>query len=443
MADFSPLKAVLSGSVITESENPRDYQKEIEGTWNAAIRTRKPCAFVKVASVEDVARTVKFCVQNKLEMCVCAAKNSEFALADGAVVIDLSDLNNVAVDRESKVVVVGAGAKVADVDTKTVSHCLVTPLGSYSQLGVAGFTLLGGTGFLTRSYGCTADNALEFELVTASGEVIKASKKENTELYWGMKGYGSNFGVVTSITFQLHDIPENIIGGDLYYSISKATQAVKTIRDFVREKKDNRLSVYMMVHFKRTGPQFICRFLFTGPPREGGKLLMELTDLTKPLENKVKPIPFDQFQKSGDWMVPRGRVYYTPLGNFVKELTDDGIDIIFDGVSQAPDPRTLTDSNIYITSLGGKLWEMTDEDNPFAFKAAEYWVGPVVAIRDSNFSDAIKAWVDSIDQKLSKYGIFPKGPEAEKVQKRLKELKLKYDPENVFHQNVNIDPKAE
>lgn len=425
------------------AENAKGYQKEIEGSWNASIRTRKPRAFVKVASVDDVVSTVKFCVENKLEICVCAAMNSDFAFVDDAVVIDLSDMNTVSVDVQSKVVIVGAGAKVSDVDTRTVPHGLVTPLGSYSELGVAGFTLLGGTGFLTRSFGCTADNALEFEMVTAAGEVLKASEKENEDLFWGMKGYGSNFGVVTSITFQLHDIPGNIIGGELYYSTSKASSAYKAIRDFVREKADNRISVYMMVHFERSGPQAICRFLFLGPPREGGSLLVELTELTKPFQNKVRPLPFDQFQKNGDWMVPRGRSYYTPMGNFVKELTDDSIDIILEAVNQAPDPRCMSDSNIYITSIGGKLQEMTDEDNPFPFKEAEYWVGCVVAVKDKSSYEALKIWADTVDQKLSKYGIIPQGPKAEEVQKRLKELKLKYDPENVFHQNVNISPKEE
>ncbi|CAH3109903.1 unnamed protein product [Porites lobata] len=443
MADFSSLKALLSGSVILKSEDKKAFEKEIDGTWNAVIRTRQPCAFVRVASVKDVANTVKFCVHNKLEMCVCAAKNSDFALANGAVVIDLSDLNTVTVDVQSKVVVVGAGAKMADVDSKTVPHSLVTPLGSYSQLGVVGFTLLGGTGLLTRAFGCTADNAVEFELVTTSGEVIKASEKENSDLFWGMKGYGSNFGVVTSITFQLHDIPDHVIGGDLFYSISQAPGAFKGIRDFIREKEDNRISVYMMVHFKSSGPQVICRFLFIGPAKEGGELLMELTDRTKPVDNKVKPVLFDQFQKSADWMVPRGRFYYTPMGAFAKELDDELIDMIFDEVNKAPELRTITSSNIYISSLGGKLNEMTDEDNPFAFKAAGYWIGPVVATQDPNSYDVIKTWADNINQKLSKYGIFPQGPEAEKVMQRLKELKVKYDPENVFHQNVNIDPKKE
>lgn len=443
VTDFSPLKAILSGSIILQTENAEKYQEKIDGSWNATIRTCKPCAFVKVASVSDVVSTVEFCVKNELEICVCAAKNSEFAYVDGAVVIDLSDINSVTVDVQSKVAIVGAGAKVGDVDAKTVPHGLVTPLGSYSGLGVAGFTLLGGTGFLTRAFGCTADNVSEFEIVTATGEVLKASEKENDQLFWGMKGYGSNFGVVTSITFKLHEIPGHILGGELYYSISEGASAYKAIRDFVRQKADKRISVYMMLHFNDTGPQVICRFLFLGNPRDGEAILSELTEKTKPLENEVKPIPFDQFQKKADWMVPRGRTYYTPLGNFLKELTDDGIDIIFDAVSKAPKPSVMADSNIYITSLGGKLQETTDEENPFPFKKAEFWVGCVVAVQDRNAYEELKSWADTTDQKLSKYGIFPQGPEADKVQTRLKNLKQRYDPENVFHQNVNVNPKEE
>lgn len=443
VTDFSPLKAILSGSIILQTENAEKYQEKIDGSWNATIRTSKPCAFVKVASVSDVVSTVKFCVKNELEICVCAAMNSEFAYVDDAVVIDLSDINSITVDVQSKVAIVGAGAKVGDVDAKTVPHGLVTPLGSYSGLGVAGFTLLGGTGFLTRAFGCTADNVLEFEIVTATGEVLKASKKENDELFWGMKGYGSNFGVVTSITFKLHEIPGHILGGELYYSISNGASAYKAIRDFVRQKADKRISVYMMLHFNDTGPQVICRFLFLGSPRDGEAILSELTEKTKPLENEVKPIPFDQFQKKADWMVPRGRTYYTPLGNFLKELTDDGIDIIFDAVSKAPKPSVMADSNIYITSLGGKLQETTDEENPFPFKRTEFWVGCVVAVQDRNAYEELKSWADTTDQKLSKYGILPQGPEADKVQTRLKKLKQRYDPENVFHQNVNVNPKEE
>lgn len=443
VTDFSPLKAILSGSIILQTENAEKYQEKIDGSWNATIRTCKPCAFVKVASVSDVVSTVKFCVKNELEICVCAAMNSEFAYVDGAVVIDLSDINSITVDIQSKVAIVGAGAKVGDVDAKTVPHGLVTPLGSYSGLGVAGFTLLGGTGFLTRAFGCTADNVSEFEIVTATGEVLKASEKENDQLFWGMKGYGSNFGVVTSITFKLHEIPGHILGGELYYSISEGASAYKAIRDFVRQKADKRISVYMMLHFNDTGPQVICRFLFLGNPRDGEAILSELTEKTKPLENEVKPIPFDQFQKKADWMVPRGRTYYTPLGNFLKELTDDGIDIIFDAVSKAPKPSVMADSNIYITSLGGKLQETTDEENPFPFKKAEFWVGCVVAVQDRNAYEELKSWADTTDQKLSKYGILPQGPEADKVHNRLKKLKQRYDPENVFHQNVNVNPKEE
>lgn len=441
MVDFSPLKAVLSGRVIVRSENAKDYQREVDETWNAAIRTRKPSAFVRVATVEDVVNTVKFCVKNELDMCVCAAKNSDFAMVDDAVVINLSDMNSVTVDVEKKVVVVGAGAKLSDIDKETVRHSLATPLGSYSQLGVAGYTLLGGTGFLSRSFGCTADNCLEFELVTSSGDVIRASENEDPELFWGMKGCGFNFGVVTSLKYQLYDIPEFVIGGDLYYPMSKAASAFKIIRDFVREKEDNRLAVYMMLHFKRSGPQALCRFLFIGSPKEGGALLMELTDLTKPLVNKVKPLPLDEFQKSGDWMVQRGITYYAPMGNFVEELTDDGIDIIFDGVNQAPDSRIITGSNIYITSLGGKIKEIPAESSPYPFRQAEYWIGIVAGTPDSNFYEDVKTWVDSMDNRLSKYGIFPYGPEAEEEHERIRALKVKYDPENVFHHNLNIDPK--
>jgi len=249
--------------------------------------------------------------------------------------------------------------------------------------------------------------------------------------------------VVTSITFKLHEIPGHILGGELYYSISEGASAYKAIRDFVRQKADKRISVYMMLHFNDPGPQVICRFLFLGSPRDGEAILSELTEKTKPLENEVKPIPFDQFQKKADWMVPRGRTYYTPLGNFLKELTDDGIDIIFDAVSKAPKPSVMSDSNIYITSLGGKLQETTDEENPFPFKKAEFWVGCVVAVQDRNAYEELKSWADTTDQKLSKYGILPKGPEAEKVHNRLKNLKQRYDPENVFHQNVNVNPKEE
>ncbi|XP_031567546.1 FAD-linked oxidoreductase DDB_G0289697-like [Actinia tenebrosa] len=444
MADFSFLKKSIQGKIVEPSDGKK-YDNEIKKVWNACLYDKRPLAFVKVKGKDDVAKTVKFCVRKQLDLCVSCGGTSDFVIADDAVIIDLSMMKRIKIDKTKKTAKVEGGVIVSDVDEALQERGFILPLGSFSKLGVAGMTLMGGLGFTTRSYGITSDNVLEYELVTANGNVIKVSDKDNENLFWGMKGSGFNFGVVTSIAFQVFEMPSLIVGGIMYYQISRAKEVIHAFRRYYAELNDNKLCLYMLLHMKPTGPELLIRLHYNGALRKGGEIVQDLQDLTRPYKNTCHPIPHCEFQKQGDLLLPRGRFQQGSVGHFLPELKDEVVDNLIDGIHKVPgDFNSYTDTIIYITTTGGKANEVELETSSFPFRGnACYWIGMNGTTNDANNMDALEQWVSSVQDINAPYGIAPySGGDAEQALEKLKQLKQQYDPENLFHNNcMNINPE--
>ncbi|XP_032240836.1 FAD-linked oxidoreductase DDB_G0289697 [Nematostella vectensis] len=436
MADFSILSSEIKGKVVLPEDS--GYSHEIKKVWNAVLLSKRPLAFVKVKCTEDVVKTVKFCTGNQLDLCVSSGATGDLAIDDDAVVIDFSHMKGVTVDRNNKVATVLPGSRQNDVDSELYKHGFAIPLGSYSQLGVAGLTLIGGIGFLASSYGCTSDNLLKLEVVTVDGEVLSVSEDENEELFWGMKGFGANFGIVTSLVFQLHEMPQWIVGGCLYYSISNAHEVFRSVRDFHVTQADDRLSIYMILRLRTTGPEIIVRVLFNGPLKDGGRLVQDLADATHPYKNDVGPVRHDQFQAGGDWMFSPGKYYYGSAGHFVKELSDEVIDNVIEAMlKKIPGPsKEFADTIIYMNTYGGKMDQGKPEHSSFPFRNTRFWVGVLGAVSTIELFKDLQTWVDGVQEVNTAHGLPPFGDYAEQANRRLKALKKKYDPENVLCRNL-------
>ncbi|XP_028513724.1 FAD-linked oxidoreductase DDB_G0289697 isoform X2 [Exaiptasia diaphana] len=440
---FSDLEQDIKGKIVTASDEFA-YENEVNKSWNAVNRNRRPLAFVKVKGKEDVKKIVRFCAKHELEVCVYNGGTSAFCMKDEAVVIDLSTMCNVQVDAENKTAIIEGGAKVADVNEALGRHDFVIPLGSFSQLGVAGMTLnTGGQGFLSKRFGMTCDNVLEFDLVLASGELIKVSADEHPELFWGMKGHGSSFGIVTSMKFQLNVMSSQVVAGSMYFPFSRAKDVVKMSRDYSVEADDNCLSFYMLIHIGPTGPEMIVRVHYSGTLRRGGEIVQDLVDLTHPYKFSCGPVNHCDFQKQGDLLLPSGRFNYNVPGHILSELKDVIIDNIFSCVEDIGTDHFLAGTIVYMAeNFGGKDCEVGYEESSFPFRNnARYWIGINASTKKEENFEAVKDWGNHFQDINSEYGIPPfDGGDAEQIMDKLKRLKQQYDPNNMFHNNfVPID----
>ncbi|XP_031567542.1 FAD-linked oxidoreductase DDB_G0289697-like [Actinia tenebrosa] len=435
MAEFTILKEDIRGRIVQPSDVHK-YDLEIKKLWNACLHIKRPIALVQPREKDDVAKTVKFCVDNKLDICVCCGGTTEVAVQDNAVLIDLSLMCDVIVDVDNMTAVVEGGALVADVDQTLHKHGLVTPLGSFSKLGVAGMTLRGGFGFLTKCYGVTSDSVLEYELVTASGEVIKVNAEENQDLFWGMKGFGTKYGIVTSMKFKVYRMPDLIVGGTLYYPLSRAKEVVKTLLDYYERRNDNCLSFHAKCFVLPIGPEVLIKLHYNGSVTTGGEIVQDIEDLTHPIKNTCRPIAHCDFQSQGDEMLPSGKYCCAAPGACLSELKDEVVDLLIDGIQNVPDQkRSFTGTYVSIFALAAKSNKnLADGTSSYPFPGTlRFFLGMNGATDKEKNVDALKQWMKEVFSGIHNYGLPPFGGKPEEPEKRLKQLKLRYDPQNIFH----------
>ncbi len=424
---------------------------------------RRPALIAHCEGVADVVHAVNFARDHGLLLSIRGGGHNVAgnAVNDGGLVIDLSSMRAVHVDPSARTVRAEGGATWGDMDRETQLFGLATPGGVVSSTGIGGLTLHGGLGHLRRKYGLSLDNLLSVDVVTADGQVRRASADENPDLFWAIRGAGSNFGVVTSMEFRLHPVgPELALCAPLY-ALEDGPKVLRGWRDFTKNAPDevNSIAVLWSVpefeHFPEelwNRPVVILAAVYVGPVEEGARVTEPLRHLAEPVMDLSGPMPYTILQTAFDPFFPVGRLYYWK-STYVDDLSDAAIDTLLEYAASRP--SSMTDMGIW--HLGGAISRVGVEETSFGRRDAPYLFASESTWTDPADNERNIAWArESLAamQPFSRGGLylnFPGfGEEKEAMLRaaygpnydRLVALKTQFDPENLFRMNLNIRPTA-
>ena len=441
-----------------------DVYDDARAIWNGTV-DRRPRLIARCRGTADVVAAVGFARDGDLEMAVRGGGHNVAgtAVCDDGIVIDLSAMRGVWVDPVDRMVRVQGGALWGDVDHETQGHGLASTGGIVSHTGVGGVTLGGGIGWLMRSYGLVVDNLLEAEVVTAEGEVIRASANDHPDLFWALRGGGGNFGVVTSFRFRLHPLGPIVEAGPVFWAAEDTIDVLRFYREFVDHAPDELGNVVRLgtippwpsvdeeLHFR---PAIAVASCYAGPVADGERVVRPLREFGTPLVDLVGPTPYVDHQGGIDDTVPHGWHYNWKSANLTG-MSDDVIGIVAEHAYEATSPRSC----VVMFHLGGAVARVPRDATAYPGRDAEYniviegvWLpeqhDDVAASETAwtrGFIDALRPhragvyvnFLDSDDDSsrvLEAYG--------EDTYRRLAEVKAAYDPDNVFHINKNVEPLA-
>jgi FAD/FMN-containing dehydrogenase len=451
------LKGIFQGRLLLPNSPGYDEARSI---WNAMI-DRQPGLILQCKNADDVARAVRFARENDLLVAVRGGGHNIAgnAVCDGGLVIDLSPMKAVTVDPATKTARVEAGATLGDFDQAAQQFGLATPLGINSTTGVAGLTLGGGFGWLSRSLGLTIDNLLSAEVVLATGELVKASETENADLFWAIRGGGGNFGVVTSFTFRLHPVGPEVLSGLIVHPLAAARDVLRFYRDFVTRTPEELVCWFVLRkapplpflpeawHGKEILALAVC---YRGSLADGEGAAKPLREFGKPIADVIGPHPYVGWQTALDPLLTPGMRNYWKT-HYFKELGDGLIDTLVAYAGRLPDPQT----EIAFAQLGGAISRVAPEATAYAHRDAQFAVNLHGRWADPAKDGACIGWARELHQALAPFATggayinFMTEEEQDRVRAaygrdydRLVALKSKYDPTNLFRLNQNIRPTA-
>ena len=437
------LAKILDGEVLVPGDPGFDAARAV---WNAMV-DRQPRLIVRCRNVADVRAAVQAARDLNLEIGVRCGGHSVVGLGvpDDGLMIDLTPMGAVRVDPIRRRAWVQGGALLGALDRATQEHGLATTAGNVSHTGVGGLTLGGGMGWLARQHGLSCDNVVAFEMVTADGDVVHASQAENADLYWGLRGGGGNFGVVTEFEFRLHELGNPALVTELSFPLEVAGSVLRTWRDLSAEAPRHATFTAGLA-----GDQNLVTvgFVWVGNP-SGGRPLPSMKPLGTPLTERVVELSYVDLQRIDD--TPQGhalRRYWK--GHYLHELTDDAIEALLQSRTEL---ATEGLPNIGLQAYGGAIAEVPDQETAFAFRdtafeyvAASRWVDPAEDDTRIALARRTAAALDPFARGQYVNTLSDEG--AEGVRRayppdklaRLTALKDKYDRQNVFHLNHNIRP---
>lgn len=434
-----------------------DYE-QARTVWNAMI-ARHPAVAVRCAGAVDVLRAIKFAREHGLRLAVRGGGHNIAgnAVCDGGLQIDLSPMKSVRVDPARRVARVEPGVTLGEFDRETQAFGLATPLGINSTTGVAGLTLGGGFGWLSRSLGLSIDNLLSADVATADGELITASENENADLFWGLRGGGGNFGVVTSFEFKLHPVGPNVLAGLVIHPLDAAKEVLRFKREFVAKAPDQFVCWFVLRqapplpflppewHGKEILALAMC---YHGDIAEGERIARPLREFGRPIADIVGTMPYTAWQMVLDPLLTPGSRNYWKSHDFA-ELPDGLVDVLVDHARRIPDPQT----EIACAQLGGAVSRVPRTATAYNHRDGQYVLNVHGRWADPSKDDACIAWARDLWQAAapfstgSVYVNFLTQEEGGRVRdaygenyERLVALKNKYDPKNVFGVNQNIPP---
>ena len=455
-ATVQELRESVEGEVVAPSDP--GYAEACK-VWNGA-HDRRPALVVRCATAADVATAVGFARSNDLEIAVRGGGHSiaGFSTCDNGIVIDLSQMNDVHVDPATRRATVGGGAVWADVDNETQPHGLATTGGLVSSTGVAGFTLGGGIGWTMRKFGLACDNLVAADVVTADGRIIRASESENSDLLWGLRGGGGNFGIVTQFEFELHPLGPMVYAGPIFYPADAAHELLHTFRDWAVVAPDEITAIVNLT----TAPPLpvipaewhgkkVAAFIATssGPIDEGESLVGAFRTVGEPIADLLGPMPYQAIQTLIDPLWEKGIHAYFKATNLAR-VDDELIDRLCALHLEAPGPQC----EIHVHQMGGALARVPEDATAFAERSMPFLLNAVTGWRDPAETESHTEWTRAVIEAAAPastgraYVNFlgdPNGGRSsygDETYARLVALKNAYDPTNVFRLNQNIDPSA-
>ena len=457
-SDIDAFAARVSGGVLKSDDTGYD---EARSVWNATV-DRRPALIARCLNASDVQAAVRFAAAHRMLLSVRGGGHhiAGNAVAEGGLMIDLSGMSAVSIDAAKRIARVGPGALLGDLDRESQAHGLATPLGINSTTGVAGLTLGGGFGWLTRQHGMTIDNLRSATVVTADGALHVASADSEPELFWALRGGGGNFGVVTSFEFELHPVGPEVYAGLVVYPFAQARQVLRAWRDFSADAPDE-LSVWTVlrkapplpflpasVHGKEV---VVFPLVYNGDVETGKRAAARVLSFGDPIASAVGPTPYAGFQTAFDPLLTQGGRNYWKSNNF-SDLSDSAIDLMIGAAANLPGPEC----EIFVAQLGGAMARVKPAATAFVGRDARFIMNVHGRWSDVADDEHVRGWARQVFKNLaphatgSGYVNFLTEDEGERVAAsyganyaRLQQLKQRFDPANLFRMNLNIAPGSE
>jgi UDP-N-acetylenolpyruvoylglucosamine reductase len=453
-ADVAGFQAALRGQLIQPGDETYDVVRMV---YNGMI-DRHPRLIARCVDVADVITAVNFAREHRLTLSVRGGSHNVtgFAVCDDGLVLDLSGMKGVRVDPERRTARAEGGCTWGDFDHATHAFGLATPGGVLSTTGVAGLTLGGGFGYLSRKYGLSCDNLISVDVVTAEGQFLVASADENEDLFWAVRGGGGNFGVVTSFEFELHPVGM-VYGGPVFYPIEQSGEVMRFYRDFISQASED-LGAFFGFHVAPPAPFVpehlhgaqVCAIVscYTGPMDQAEEVLKPIRDFGTPVLDLMGPLPYPALNSLFDALLHPGLHHYWKA-DFVEELTDEAIAVHLQHGPHVPNFLSL----MHLYPLDGAVQRVGSHETAYSYRNARF-VHIIAGVdSDTTAMPEHTEWVRDYWSALHPHSaggayvnfLMDEGEDRIRATyrdsyERLVELKRKYDPNNLFHMNQNISP---
>ncbi len=436
--------ASLHGGLLLPVDAGYDKTRRI---WNAAF-DKRPAMIARCSGASDVVQAVNFAREHRLLTAVRAGGHSLSgkSTCEGGLMIDLQPMRGVRVDPRARRAWLEGGSLLLDLDREAQAFGLVTTAGTVGHTGAAGLTLGGGFGRLGRRFGMSCDNVASFDVVTADGRFLRASDTEHQDLYWGLRGGGGNFGVVTSFEYRLHPMDPVILAGHLFWPIERAREVMRMYRDLAPTAPEH-LHLELMLNRTPDGPLVGIEACWSGEHGKGLEWLKALRAFGPPTHDSIGPMPYVKLQTSLDEDLSAGRYYYTKSG-FLDRLTDDGMDAVLDVFLRSPAIAVL-----FFDQTDGAYHRVAADATAFPHRSALFWLGivgiwPEAPAMHEGIAQIRAGWRE-LEPLTQGFYTNLAGEETTAASyrenygrnfERLVALKAKYDPMNLFRLNANVPP---
>jgi FAD/FMN-containing dehydrogenase len=449
------LAAGFRGELIRPGDAAYDPARAI---WNGMIH-RRPALIARAADVSDVVRAVRFGRDHDLLTAVRSGGHSMpgLSMCDDGLVIDLSALKTIRIDPEERRAWVDAGCTLGEYDTAAQQYGLATPAGAIAHTGVAGLTLGGGMGWLHRPYGLTIDSLLSVDMVTADGEQLRANADENPDLFWGVRGGGGNFGIVTRFEFRLHPVGPDVLAGSVVYPIERAGEVLAFWNDWIDTVPNQMASIAAVFTCPPEAPfppelhhRHVCGVIvnWVGPHEEGARVLEPLRAFGPPAVDTIAPTPFVELQSSQDEKFAWGRRYYNKNA-YLDTLTPEVMESCVSFIRNVTSPL----SAVAVQHMAGAVAQVAPQETAYLNRQARFNLDITSIWTDASEDDRHVGWVKGFHaavQPWSNGGEYVNTTSMDGRRDvraaygvnydRLLALKRRYDPTNFFRLNQNIPP---
>jgi FAD/FMN-containing dehydrogenase len=442
------LRSTLRGALLSPGDSAYDRARRV---FNAMI-DRRPATIARCTCAADVVACVNFAREHDLLVCARGGGHSVAgkAVCDGGLMIDLSLMKGVRIDPARQTVSAEAGLTLGEFDRETQAFGLATTLGIVSVTGIAGLTLGGGIGWLNGKYGLACDNVVSFDVVTADGRLVTASAAEHEDLYWGLRGGGGNFGVVTSIEYRLHRV-DSVLAGPVFHKLDSAIEALRFFVEFSAGAPDELSTVAALATLPDGVPVAALAACYCGSLQDGERVIKPLRSFGSPIADQIRPMPYVAVQSMLDGFFPPGHQHYWK-SNLTSRVSGEVIEIMVEFMTRKPSPFTVA----ALQQLHGVAGRVPTRETAFAHRGDRFdcailsqWFDPAEADRNISwtraFHDSLQPHVD-----VAVY-VNNLGEEPDAVVRaafgtnydRLVAVKTKYDPTNFFRSNQNIRPNPD